>query len=214
MRKLSRNVAALAAGITLSVAACGGDDGPTGSNSGAQLTQVEAQELASEVFDILFTIGLTGTSPSVAAPIDGPAGAIVRFSLAAAAEPIQGSVDCEGGGSVSVSGDVTASSTSSTFDVTEQINNCVAVGSSGTRFTMNGDPNIRMTGSVSTTTDLSSITFDLNIDGGIRFSTNDNRSGTCSISIAMGGTIDINNLTNPNAISISGNVCGQSITSI
>ena len=59
MRKLARNVAALAAGITLSVAACGDDDGPTGSNSGDALTSVEAQELASEVLNVLFNIGFT-----------------------------------------------------------------------------------------------------------------------------------------------------------
>lgn len=213
MRKLSRNVAALAAGITLSVAACGGDDDPTGLNSGDPLTSAEAQELASEVFDILFNIGLTG-SPSVAAPIDAPAGPIVRFGLAAVAEPIPNtSVPCEGGGTVSVSGDVSASSSSTSFDITEQISNCVTTSSTGTTFTLNGDPNIRMTGSV-TVNGQTSFTMDLNINGGIRFSTSDSRSGSCSVSISMGGTVDLNNLNNPNAISVSGSVCGQNINSI
>ncbi len=214
VRKLSRNVAALAAGITLSVVACGDDDGPTGSTTGDALTAVEAQELASEVLGVLFSLGFTG-SPSVVAPIDGPAGPIVRFGLAAAAEPIpRTTASCNGGGSVTVSGNVSinSSGTSSTFDILEEINNCATSSGSGTTFTMNGDPNIRMTGSVSIDGQ-TSITLDLNMNGGIRFSTSDGRSGSCSISISMGGTISLSN-PDPNAISVSGTVCGQNINSI
>jgi hypothetical protein len=210
MSKLTRIVPSVLAGAAVVFAACGDDGGPGGgTNSGDALASAEVQELAAELFGVLFSVGLGGVAPHAAAPVaEG-----ISFAVA---EPIPTSTEsCEGGGSISVSGDVDASSDAISFDITEQFNNCVVEGQS-TTFTINGDPNVKMTGDVSVTQTSYSINWD--VGGGIRFTTDDNRSGTCSVSISIDGDFNFADLNNPTALqsafTISGSVCGQSVSSI
>ena len=51
MRKVSRTLLTALAGATLSVAACGDD--PTGVTGGDELTQIEVDEIFTEIFDQL-----------------------------------------------------------------------------------------------------------------------------------------------------------------
>jgi len=204
-----RSIPSLVAGAAIVLTgACGDSTGPGGSDSGDPLSAAEAQEVSTEVLTLLSTTAFSGVGTSEAVQLTDLPG--IRFSVSAA--PIETkTASCEGGGTVSVSGEVSLGSNSATFDLTETITNCVVQGSTST-FTVNGDPNVNLSGSMSSSGE--TFTIDWKMRGGFKYTSGGSRTGSCSVSVDIKGTVDLNNLTNPNAITVSGSVCGQSITTL
>ena len=159
MKKTSRIIAGLSV-LGLTMSACG--DGGVGEDSGDPLDANEAGVL----FNELVQIGFGGLA-------SGPA----PMSVAAAVPIPETSSQCPGGGSVTVSGNVSDGTTSASFDITETISGCV-ISVDGIAFTVNGDPNIKITGDISFD-DESFENFDFNMDmkGGFQYTADDGRAG-------------------------------------
>lgn len=187
MKKASRLLTGFVA-LGIAVSACGDGAGTLGTNSGDPLDAGEANA----VFNQLFAIGFGGIA-------SGPAPL-----RAAAAEPIpETTSQCPGGGSVTVSGDVDGGSTSASFNIVETISGCM-ITEDGVVFTVNGDPNITISGDISFDQSLENLDVDMDMIGGFGYSADDGRSGTCAVDVSI-------SLTGTNA-SVTGNVCGQSVT--
>ena len=186
MKKTSRIIAGLAV-LGLTMSACG--DGGVGENSGDPLDADEAGVLFNELVEIGF-VGLAR----------GPAPMSV-----AAAEPIPAtSSQCPGGGSVTVSGNADDGTTRASFDITETISGCV-ISVDGIAFTVNGDPNIKITGDISIDDESFEI-FDFNMymNGGFLYTADDGRAGRCAI--------DVSATLSETSVSVSGSFCGQDVT--
>jgi hypothetical protein len=196
MRKAVR-LFALTAGLAFVATACGDDDPTgTGTNSGDPLTTQEA-------LDVYAQLNLA-VSQALGGAVPGPAA-----TPGAAMDPIPTvSADCPYGGSVTVSGDVDASDFgqnggSLSFTFTESISGCKVM-SGGNTFTVDGDPNISISGDIDVT--LSNQNYSLSgtydLDGGFSYTSDDGRSGSCAMDVSVDyGTF-----------SVSGSICGQSIT--
>ena len=194
MKQATRLLAALVA-VGLTVTACGDDGGGTGTTSGDPLTTSEVDAILSELFDIGFDVGGQSAAASASAtpiPFD---------------ESISESAACPGGGSVSLSGNISGSVDDVTFvgnldmTLTEDISGCVIT--SGTKkFTVNGDPNITITASMTFTQ--TSLTGTFTMKGGFKYTSNDGRSGSCGIDMSV----------NLATLDATGNVCGQSASGI
>ena len=182
MKKASRIIAGFAA-LGFAVSACGDDEGSTGTsmNSGDPLTTAEALAVYGELQAAL--------NDALAPPI-----------ASAAAEPIPTTTaNCDLGGSISLSGDVSQSGDNITFTLNEDINGCV-ISSGGVTFTVNGAPRIVMSGDISFSGTTLSGTFDMT--GGFDYTSDDGRAGGC----AMDVTVDYG------TFAVSGTICGNSIS--
>jgi len=181
---------ALTATLTLAIAACGGDS--VGVTSGDPLTQQEALAIFTELND-----AVSDALGGVAAPA-ASSGATMD-----AIPTVTG--DCSAGGSVTVSGDADADINQSTmtgsvsFSLTESINGCALVYNS-IRFTVNGDPNIKINGDLDIGENFN-ITGTYEMKGGFEYDADDSRSGTCGVDV----NVNFTNLT------ASGSFCGQSL---
>lgn len=178
-----RGLTASIVAATLILGGCG--DG--GGSSGDPLTQDEAVAIFGELFTIAF--GALGAPPAVAA---APAVAITPITT-----------DCELAGSITLSGDVTENETSVSFNLTETINNCkfeYNPGPGGIVFTVNGDPNINWSGTLSVNGETLSGTFTMK--GGFTYDADDGRSGGCGIDVSV----------NFSTLQASGKICGQSVS--
>ncbi len=193
MKQATRLLAALVA-VGLPVTACGDDGGGTATTSGDQLTASEVDAIFSELFEIAFGAG--GLSPAASAPA-----APVPFN-----QSISQTKACPGGGSVSLSGNLNGTIDDVTSEgninmtLTEDISGCV-ITSDTKKFTVNGDPNIQITASVTFTPGISG-TFTMK--GGFKYTSDDGRSGSCGIDMSV-------NLATE---AVTGNVCGRSASSI
>ncbi len=212
MQQTSRTVLTALLGAVLFMAACN-DGGPTGVNEGDELTPVETNEIFAEIFNELaglFLLGGVGGGPQLAV---GPT--LIGIAPVTVSQTINESGSCEGGGTVTVTGSISgdideqAQTGTVTLDVTETINNCVVVTSTGTTFTVNTSPPIRMTGDFTITQTSFSLAFD--ITGGFTFTGSDGRSGSCLIDVSMSATVTGTTVAQE---SVSGTVCGQSITDL
>jgi len=178
-------------------AACG--DGPT--SSGDPLTQAQAQELAGVIIANSFPSG-PALSPAAASGAES----------ATITQTIDVSGPCPGGGTIAFKGsnnaDVAADQSSATlsYDYTLTHNSCVATGENGTVFTLNGDPNVHATGTINYDQQTG---FDgsLNYDGGVEWAAGD-MSGSCQIDLSA----NVSFTTGSGSASVSGNVCGFSIS--
>jgi hypothetical protein len=183
MKKASRLVAGFAA-LGLAFTACGGDDGDdagiTGTTTGDELTQAEALAIFGVLQDAAFD-------------------ALPSPMASAAAEPISGSSTCPDGGSISISGDGTASGNSVSFDMTQTVSNCL-LSVNNIDFTVNGAPSIRIQGNFTASGTGFSGTYAMS--GGFGYSSSDNREGTCSVDIDF----DWSNF------STLGSICGVSLS--
>lgn len=202
-------LSALLAGVAL-VGACGGD-GPT-ANSGDALTEPEVQEIAVELFAELgglFSGGFGTTSEQHELPFG--------LSLSQAAVPISESFDetfpCEGGGTVTLEGEISGNVDDETFegdldiDLTEDLHACVVEGQNITA-TVNGEPNIRLRGTF--VIESESISAEFTYVGGFSFVTDDGRSGTCGIDISS--TLTISGAgTGSLATTTTGTLCGITV---
>jgi hypothetical protein len=195
MRKAARFFA-LTAGLAVFVTACGGDDVPTGTNSGDPLTTQEALDVYAQLN--------AAVSTALGGAVPGPAA-----SPGAAMDPITPvSADCPYGGSVRVTGDVDASSFGQSggnisFTLIENINGC-GVMSGGYEFTVDGDPSIAISGDIDVSIDGQNFdisgTYDL--DGGFSYTSDDGRSGSCAMNVSV----------NYGTFAVSGSICGQSLS--
>jgi hypothetical protein len=187
MRPITRLLIAIA-GLTLTTVACGDD--PAGV-TGDPLTQQEAFAIFAEL-QTAVADALGGVDPApalVATPIPEVTGT------------------CLGGGTVTVSGEADDNIDPQTglgtvsFTLVESIDDCV-VNTTGSQFTVNGAPNIIISGELTVGEDfaLSGI---YDMDGGFRYESDDGRAGTCDVDVS----IDFSNLT------VSGRVCGQNVNS-
>lgn len=189
MKQATRLLAALLA-VGLTVAACGDDGGGTGTTSGDELTMSELNTIFGELFEIAFGVG--GLSSAASAPA-----APVPFN-----QSISQTEACPEGGSVSLSGNLSGTIDDVTLEgnldmtLTESISGCI-IASGTKKFTVDGDPNIQITASVTFRPGISG-TFTLK--GGFKFTSDDGRSGSCGIDMSV-------NLATE---AVTGNVCGRS----
>jgi hypothetical protein len=186
MLRLPTRTAALAAVLLLVTSACSED---TTGVTGDPLTQQEAfaifAELQSAVADALG--GVAPAPARVSTPLPEVTG------------------QCLGGGTVTISGEVDDNIDPQTglgtvtFSLVESIDACV-VQTTGSTFTVNGAPNLLISGDLTVGEDFAlEGTYDM--DGGFRYTSDDGRSGTCDVDVSL----DFSDY------SLSGQVCGQSV---
>jgi hypothetical protein len=182
------------------LAACGGD--PTGTNSGDQLTNEEIQALFNVMGQAFSGIGVA--SPEMAG---GAAAVPVN-------ESIDVSVPCASGGTIDVSGSLNGSIDETTFDsdlsmdVKWVFHGCLVTTAANT-LTVDGDPEINFDAHiVFTQTDMS---MDGSEVGGLKFTTSDDRAGSCALDIDFSTTINFGDNSYSNTL--SGSVCGVSASS-
>ena len=192
--------------VTLVAGACG-SDGP-GEPTGDTLSENEIEELGEVVFEEVL-----GEAFGAAF---GGGFAFRREGPQASAPPIDfdvsqsETVSCDGGGTVTVQVDVDGTIDSDTgegnfsFDVTSDPNNCV-VDTDDLSFTINGDPNIRLTGDFEFGAQGTPVgTQTLEYVGGFSWESSDGRSGSCPVDVQINFS--------QTSVSTSGQVCGRSYT--
>jgi hypothetical protein len=156
----------------------------SGGASGDALTTAELSELTGTLMEPMFDL-LFG--PTLAAPM------IPR----AASAPVSDNIECDEGGSLSISGDISdTESGGGTVDLTETINSCEEAHGEVV-FTMVGDPNITMTGSGDDTSG------SLSINGGFTYTATDGRTGSCGV--------DVDATLTGTTISFDGSICGVDV---
>jgi hypothetical protein len=178
------------------LAAC--SDGGVGPTEGDPLTELESEAITGELLEGAFSgmfAGLSGQSAQ--APSQVP----VSFSL-----DISHVESCEGSGTinlaVAMSGtidDVTGEGDLA-LEIVETMNDCV-VTVENVAFTVNGNPNITMTGDLTMSGESGSGTFAF--DGGFSYTAADGRAGSCGI--------DVDIVFSPTALSYSGTICNTSV---
>lgn len=186
----------------LAVAACGDDD-PTGT---VDLTEAEAQQLATAVLTTALT-AFAQVPQQPAALVDGPAMAPFEY-----ANTWEGTVECAGGGTVSVQASVTSSGDTETgeavvdMELTQVHSNCV-VQSGAQPFTFTGNPSVVVEIMYESDGE-GTVSYDGSITGALDFDF-DGSSGTCTIDYNYMGTVNAN--TGSGSYSLTGSVCGTSM---
>jgi len=185
-------------------AACGRDAaGP----DQARLSQETTLEIASALFAELFATGFVvedGAWPGD----DVPAGAPL-FNLMPTQE-ISVTGPCELGGSISFEGTITDEVDEQgngrfAMDVRETPQDCVVATSEG-QFTVNGDPNLRITVDLTVPEDVEITAIAMSISGGFRWNGQPG-SGRCGVDV----TITVN-VAEPEAATAAGRVCGYDVS--
>jgi hypothetical protein len=185
----------------LAVASCGADD-PAGVT--ADLSDVEAQELAGVIFSLGFLNSLT-LGPQA---VEGPARVIEAYT-----ETVQTTAACPSGGAVdldatlNVTFDTETGASSVGYSIIQTHNACVGQGDQGTTFTLNGNPNITFDLLADTDVQSESTFWSGGINGSIAWETS-GRSGTCSANLEYSGSSASQAVT----FSLSGTICGASIS--
>ena len=161
--------------------ACGDSGGATGDT----MTVNEISEVTGTLVEPLFFAVFGGTTSP---------------PRAAAAVPVQEVSECDEGGSLSITGDVSDNEDGGgSADLTETVSGCMIMIDDVT-FTLAGDPNITLSGSGND--DSASLSF----GGGFTYTTDDGRTGGCGISVDA----SISGVT----ASFTGSVCGVDISEI
>ena len=190
-RRTTRSALILGAALLLAPAACSDSTGVTGDS----LSTAEAFTIFAELQAVVATaLGNVTTAP--------PAG------MAAPMTPLpEVTGACDGGGSVTLSGEyednIDPETDTGTFSFTflESIDDCIMV-SGGTQFTVNGAPNVIVAGNVEIDENYY-ISGTYEMTGSIRYEADDGRSGTCAVDV----TGDFSTRTT------TGNLCGKNISS-
>ncbi len=185
MRRTTR-LAATASALALVLAGCGSD---IGTNSGDPLTQEEAGEIFAQLQNAVAGALGSASAPATVSPPE------------VLAVPIPtNSASCPAGGSVSVSGNADETANGITFSLTEEISNCGIVYNTIT-FTVDGDPNIKISGDISIGGDMEiSGTYDMK--GGFLYSADDGRAGSCAVDASVNFT----------TFNVDGSLCGHGLT--
>jgi hypothetical protein len=183
------------------LAACGGDDDPTGvGNTGDPLNEAEIQEVFTALFGALDAIAFS--------PPTAPAQAPVTFSQDFQAT----NAPCETSGTINLIGGVDGTFDDMTgafdfsFTLTMTPSSCTVPTSSGS-ITMNGAPNLVFLLDYAGASE-DTFTADGSYTGGVSYSTSDGRSGTCQFDVDYSADVDFTTSTIQQ--STSGTVCGVS----
>ena len=217
MRLLSRVSIALLLGIALTLIGCSGGSGSTPNPNPNNLTPAQAQQLGNEAFADLGTALANALAGSPFANARALAALRTHNEAVSASSGItcnssdtsctvSFTYQCPDGGSVAVSGSVTANSpTSASGTITETPTNC----SDGT-LVINGDPDVMIgaQGNNNGTTTMVNIT----LDGGLSFSpvqTGQFPTGSCTSNLSA--SVSVNDNTGAVTCSVSGSICGQAI---
>jgi len=197
---IARSVRLLALIAVFTAAACSEDDGVTPGD----LSEAEAQALAGVILTQAFTSTASiSTSPAQAA--GGPARVPVTFTRS-----VQTTVSCPLGGDVGVdatfdyAGDTDTEAAQVDFTITQVHNGCVVSANNGTRFTLDGSPDLELT--ITIMSDADGADWDGGIGGSIDWLTSD-REGTCQIGLEFGGSVESQTVS----FTMAGNVCGTSV---
>lgn len=183
------------------LAACGDDDGV----SPTVLSEAEATELASAVFSqSVFNAMAVDYQPPATAP-GGP-------QLASYSATVETSGPCPMGGQAALTGAIDVETNDETgagtldYGLTVTHQSCVVQGDQGTQFTLNGNPNLVLE-FTATTTGEGFGGFDGSLTGAVDFTTPDEQ-GTCQITYDFSGESSQSGFS----FSTNGNVCGHSIS--
>ena len=204
MHRISKAVTSLSLGLILFLAACG-EDGPTGVNSGDQLTDAEIQALLTALGDVFDETGggvLTSRQPGLAA---APAERIT------VEETFNVSVPCESG-SVAVDGSVDGWVDDATYEAELNMgfnwtfNACLVPAETITITVSGEDPSIALDMDFLLTEE--EISLSGTLEGGFSFVTSDEREGSCLVDITSSASY--NGVTQTATASSSGTVCGVS----
>jgi hypothetical protein len=210
--------------ILVALTGCAGNGRGGGTGTVNHLTQAQAQQVGTAIStDLTNALSSALTSPAVALGIssrDHIRAALERRSEAKAVPrpdtvtcsgsscTISGTYTCPDGGSIGVSGDISATSNSVSETVTETPSNC----SDGT-VVINGDPNISV--DLQASDNGITTTANIRIDGGVSWSpvqAGQFPSGSSSFNLTLSGTVNDSSQT-VTACSISGSIDGQSFSS-
>jgi hypothetical protein len=185
------------------VIGCGGDDSPVGVNSGDALTEAELQVVFYALSDAFSSIGA------------GPAAVGPARATQSASESFDDTAPCEAGGSIAVKGSAngTYDDVTQALDFSFQLrmtpNGC-RVPTETTTIVLDGDPYIQFDMDFSSSE--TSLELSGSQQGGISFTAEDGRSGTCAIDIDFSGTLD--QQSQSGSSSVSGTVCGVSASNL
>jgi hypothetical protein len=143
--------------------------------------------------------------PQGAAPMGAPGEANANVT-----EDFSYSGPCDGGGTVALAGKVSVSDAGTIgFDYTVTPNGCKLTTQGGKTFTLTGDPNLKASGDFS----VSETGLDGNIDFDGRFLwVESEREGVCGVNLKVTYDFTVGNLGTTGSASMSGGVCGVSIT--
>jgi hypothetical protein len=186
------------------VAACGDDDGPIA--TGDPLTDVEAQALSEVILETAFS-STAGGFGGVPAAVDGPQAAPVPFSTS-----VDISAPCDGGGTVSIAGDLSGTVDNetgefdATYNVTQSHSNCVATSADQQTFTLNGATALGFAFSAVTQGELTTFDWDGTLTGTIDWATGE-KSGSCSLSLTYTADYTGQSIT----ATSTGTVCGVTV---
>ncbi len=182
----------------LAVSACS-DDGPTGTDSGDQLTDEEIQALFNTFATAFSSLGVAGAAAG--AP---PARATISIS-----QSFDVDAPCPAGGTIDTSGSVSGSIDDETFAsdlsfiLTFNPMGCAVTTASGS-VTIDGDPSIQLI--IDSVTSEGLISLSGSQVGGIRFTSSDGRSGSCALNVDF--TSSVNLMSQAVTTTTTGTVCG------
>ena len=219
MPLLSKVSIALLLGISLTLIGCGGSGSALNPNPNPNnLTPAQAQQLGNEAsVDVGSALAdALGGSP-LANDRTKILGALRRDNQAVSASAqttcsgtsctVSYTYQCPDGGSIAVSGSVTASDlTSANGTITETPTNC----SDGT-LVINGDPDVMI--DIQANNNGTTTTVNITIDGGISFSpvqAGQFPTGTCTSNLNISASAQDN--TGALACSVGGSICGQAVS--
>jgi hypothetical protein len=202
---------------------CGGSGGGGGNGGINLLTPPQAQQVGTAISnDMSNALSSALSSPAVSLGISSRDHIRVGLERKSEADvvtrpdavtcsgsncTISGTYTCADGGSIAVSGQFSASSNSVSGTVTETPSNC----SDGT-VDIGGDPNL-IVGLQASDNGIST-SVNVTLSGGVSFSPvqmGQFPSGSCSCNLTLTGTVNNSNKA-VTACSVSGSICGQSIS--
>jgi hypothetical protein len=201
----SRFFVCVAAGLSIAVSGCGGDDAVLGVNAGDQLTDAEIQALFNELGT---AIGGLGAVPHVVAAQDGPM--LAPSGTISIDQSVDESAPCESG-TIGIKGDVEGTVDDESFEadlsmrLTLSFNDC-AVSAETQTITLANPPGLVydmdfLMGEESFSTSGTQI-------GGFDFTTGDGRTGSCAIDLSFDVSYTMGSGTQNSTI--TGEVCGRS----
>ncbi len=164
------------------------------------LSQTEVGQLFLEIDSVLTAMGgpaLSQTANLKASPllslVPGPS-----FNVMS---PISGSASCPAGGTASMSGSASSTTTSESFDITATFNSCKT-----SSYTVGGS--FRETGNASFTS--TTISGTISVNGSLSVNASGGRSGTC----AIGFTVTVSGSLTAPTVTATGTICGVNATGV
>jgi hypothetical protein len=188
-----------------SLTACG-----SFTSSGDALNEAEVGALAGALVGQGFP-GTGGASMTPAAPSSSASAASAAAPTGKISVKIDDSGPCQGGGTVSVTGDLsvdvnqTAQTGTLEYNFTLVPNGCKVTSESGKVFTLTGDPNVKGDGKLNWAQN--SFQGALNYSGKFNWESSDGRSGACGVDL----NADFHVVTGSITANLTGSVCGITV---